>query len=90
MTAALAGLLLLALARGLARGYRAAFKATMAVMLLAGFGTLLKGLDWEETVTLGTIALAAWSQTGCSIARAAATGSNGRISASASRRSCCS
>ena len=62
MAAALAGLLLLALARGLARGYRAAFKATMAVMLLAGFGTLLKGLDWEETVTLGTIALAAWSQ----------------------------
>jgi phosphatidylglycerol lysyltransferase len=62
IAAALAGLLLLALARGLARGYRAAFKATMAVMLLAGFGTLLKGLDWEETVTLGTIALAAWSQ----------------------------
>ena len=64
MTAALAGLLLLTLARGLARGYRAAFKATMAVMLVAGFGTLLKGLDWEETVTLGTIALAAWSQHG--------------------------
>jgi phosphatidylglycerol lysyltransferase len=62
MTAALAGLLLLALARGLARGYRAAFKATMAVMLLAGFGALLKGLDWEEAVTLGAIAIAAWSQ----------------------------
>lgn len=64
MTAALAGLLLLALARGLARGYRAAFKASMAVMLLAGFGALLKGLDWEEAATLGTIALAAWSQAG--------------------------
>jgi phosphatidylglycerol lysyltransferase len=64
MTAALAGLLLLALARGLARGYRAAFKAAMAVMLLAGFATLLKGLDWEEAVTLGAIALAAWSQAG--------------------------
>ena len=64
ITAALGGLLLLALARGLARGYRAAFKATMAVMLLAGFGTLLKGLDWEETATLGTVALAAWSQSG--------------------------
>jgi phosphatidylglycerol lysyltransferase len=62
IAAALAGLFLLTLARGLARGYRAAFKATMAVMLLAGFGTLLKGLDWEETATLGTIALAAWSQ----------------------------
>jgi phosphatidylglycerol lysyltransferase len=64
MTAALAGLLLLALARGLARGYRAAFKTTMAVMLLAGFGMLLKGLNWEETAMLGTIALAAWSQAG--------------------------
>jgi phosphatidylglycerol lysyltransferase len=64
MTAALAGLVLLALARGLARGYRAAFKTTMAVLLLAGFATLLKGLDWEETATLGAIALAAWSQAG--------------------------
>ena len=64
ITAALAGLLLLALARGLARGYRAAFKTTMAVLLLAGFATLLKGLDWEESATLGTIALAAWSQAG--------------------------
>lgn len=64
MTAALGGLLLLALARGLARGYRAAFKVAMAVMLVAGFGTLLKGLDWEETATLGTVGLAAWSQSG--------------------------
>ena len=64
MTAALAGLLLLAVARGLARGYRAAFKTALAVLLLAGFATLLKGLDWEESLTLGTIALAAWSQAG--------------------------
>ncbi len=64
MAAALAGLVLLALARGLARGYRAAFKTTMAVMLLAGFASLLKGLDWEESAMLGTIALAAWSQAG--------------------------
>jgi phosphatidylglycerol lysyltransferase len=64
MTAALGGLLLLSLARGLARGYRAAFKATMGVMLLAAFGTLLKGLDWEESATLGTVGLAAWSQSG--------------------------
>src|SRR5258708_483023 len=54
MAAALAGLVLLALARGLARGYRAAFKTTMAVMLLAGFASLLKGLDWEESAMLGT------------------------------------
>ncbi|HMC75894.1 MAG TPA: bifunctional lysylphosphatidylglycerol flippase/synthetase MprF [Vicinamibacterales bacterium] len=64
LTAALAGLLLLALARGLARGYRAAFKTAMLVLLLAGFSTLLKGLDWEESATLGTIGLAAWSQAG--------------------------
>jgi phosphatidylglycerol lysyltransferase len=64
MAAALAGLLLLALARGLARGYRAAFKGTMALLLLACFASLLKGLDWEESVTLGTVGLAAWSQAG--------------------------
>jgi phosphatidylglycerol lysyltransferase len=64
VTSALGGLLLLALARGLSRGYRAAFKAAIAVLLVAGFGTLLKGLDWEEAATLGTVALAAWSQSG--------------------------
>jgi phosphatidylglycerol lysyltransferase len=62
LAAALAGLLLLVLARGLARGYRSAFKLTIALLLLAGFSSLLKGLDWEEAVVLGTIGLAAWSQ----------------------------
>ena len=62
IAAALAGLLLLALARGLARGYRAAFKGTLALLLLAGVASLLKGLDWEEAVTLGTVGIAAWSQ----------------------------
>ena len=62
ITAALAGLLLLSLARGLARGYRAAFNGTMALLLLAAFASLLKGLDWEESVTLGTVGIAAWSQ----------------------------
>ena len=64
VAAALAGLLLLSLARGLARGYRAAFKATMALLLLASFASLLKGFDWEESVALAIIALAAWSQVG--------------------------
>jgi phosphatidylglycerol lysyltransferase len=64
IASALAGLLLLALARGLARGYRAAFKGTLALLLLAGFATLLKGLDWEESLVLGTVAIAAWSQAG--------------------------
>jgi phosphatidylglycerol lysyltransferase len=64
VTAALGGLLLLALARGLARGYRAAFKTTMTVLLLACFAILLKGLDWEQSAMIATVALAAWSQAG--------------------------
>jgi phosphatidylglycerol lysyltransferase len=64
MTAAVAGLLLLALARGLARGYSAAFKSAMVLLLLAGFASLLKGLDWEEAVTLMTVGVGAWSQAG--------------------------
>jgi phosphatidylglycerol lysyltransferase len=64
VTAALAGLLLLVLARGLARGYRGAFKTTMALLLLAGFASLLKGLDWEETVLLAGIGIAASLQSG--------------------------
>jgi phosphatidylglycerol lysyltransferase len=64
VAAALGGLLLLALARGLARGYRAAFTSTMTVMLLACFAILLKGLDWEQSAMLATVALAAWSQAG--------------------------
>ena len=62
LAAALAGLLLLVLARGLARGYRSAFTLTLALLLLAGFASLLKGLDWEEAVIIGTIGIAAWSQ----------------------------
>jgi phosphatidylglycerol lysyltransferase len=64
LTAAVAGLLLLALARGLARGYSAAFKSAMGLLLLAGFASLLKGLDWEESVALTLVAAAAWSQAG--------------------------
>ncbi len=64
VTAALAGLLLLVLARGLARGYDAAYKATLALLLLAGFASILKGLDWEESLALGTVGAAAWSQAG--------------------------
>ena len=64
LTAAFAGLLLLALARGLARGYRAAFKASLVLLLLAGFASILKGLDWEESLTLAGVGAAAWSQAG--------------------------
>ncbi len=64
LAAALAGLLLLVLARGLARGYRSAFTLTLALLLLAGFASLLKGLDWEEALIIGMIGLAAWSHSG--------------------------
>ena len=56
LAAASAGLLLLMLARGLARGYRAAFQWTMALLSIAAVSAVLKGLDWEEAVVLGTLA----------------------------------
>lgn len=62
LTASFAGVVLLVLARGLARGYRTAFRATLALLLLAAGASILKGLDWEESVILGTVALAASSQ----------------------------
>ena len=62
VAAALAGLLLLVLARGLGRGYRAAFRLTLVLLTIAGCGAILKGLDWEEAVVLGGLAIATWSQ----------------------------
>jgi phosphatidylglycerol lysyltransferase len=62
LAAALAGLILLVLARGLSRGYASAYKLTIALLLLAGFASLLKGLDWEEAAILAAIGAAAWSQ----------------------------
>jgi phosphatidylglycerol lysyltransferase len=62
VAAALAGLLLLVLARGLGRGYRAAFRFTLVLLTIAGCGAILKGLDWEEAVVLGGLAIATWSQ----------------------------
>ena len=60
--AAMAGLLLLVLARGLARGYRAAFRLTLVLLTVAICGAILKGFDWEEAVVLGGLFLATWSQ----------------------------
>ncbi|HEU4938597.1 MAG TPA: phosphatidylglycerol lysyltransferase domain-containing protein, partial [Vicinamibacterales bacterium] len=62
LAAALAGLILLVLARGLARGYASAYKLTIALLLVGGFASLLKGLDWEEAAVLAAIGAAAWSQ----------------------------
>ncbi len=62
VAAAAAGILLLVLARGMARGYTAAFNATVSLLLLAAVWSLLKGLDWEEAVVLSLVALLAASQ----------------------------
>jgi phosphatidylglycerol lysyltransferase len=62
LVAALAGLLLVVLARGLARGYRAAFRLTLALLTVAGCAAILKGLDWEEAVILAALLVATWSQ----------------------------
>ena len=62
VTAALTGLVLLVLARGLARGYRSAFRATMMLLTLGGIAAMLKGLDWEEALILLAVAAAARSQ----------------------------
>lgn len=62
LTAALSGLVLLVLARGIARGYRAAFRATMTLLALAACASILKGFDYEEALVLGAIGVVAWSQ----------------------------
>ena len=62
LTAAITGLVLIVLARGLSRGYRSAFRATMILLTLGGIAALLKGLDWEEAVILLGVAAAARSQ----------------------------
>jgi phosphatidylglycerol lysyltransferase len=62
VAAAFTGLLLLVLARGLAKGYRAALGATIFVLVLAAVSSLLKGLDYEEALILSGLAIAAWSQ----------------------------
>jgi len=59
VAAALAGLMLLVLARGLVRGYRAAFRATRFLLIIAAGASILKGLDWEESVVLVFVAMAA-------------------------------
>jgi phosphatidylglycerol lysyltransferase len=52
LVAALTGLGLLVLARGVARGYREAHRMTVALLLVGGIVALLKGLDYEEAIIL--------------------------------------
>jgi phosphatidylglycerol lysyltransferase len=52
LVAALTGLALLILARGVARGYREAHRLTVTLLLVGGVVALLKGLDYEEAIIL--------------------------------------
>ena len=55
--ASVAGFLLLALSAGLWRRRRGAYWATLIVLIGAAALSLLKGLDWEEALELGAVAV---------------------------------
>ena len=58
-SAAATGVLLLVLARGLSKGYRAALRATVIILVAAAIAAILKGFDYEEAIILGAVALLA-------------------------------
>ena len=62
LAAAATGILLLALGRGMSRGYRAALNATVVLLSMGVVFSILKGLDYEEAVVLGLVAVLAASQ----------------------------
>jgi phosphatidylglycerol lysyltransferase len=62
LAAAAIGILLLVLARGMARGYRAALQSTVVLLLMGVVFSILKGLDWEEALVLALVAMLAASQ----------------------------
>ncbi|MGE5362364.1 MAG: bifunctional lysylphosphatidylglycerol flippase/synthetase MprF [Bacteroidales bacterium] len=62
LSAAVTGLLLLVLARGLAKGYRAAFSTTIILLIVASISSILKGFDYEEALVLSGVALLALAQ----------------------------
>jgi phosphatidylglycerol lysyltransferase len=58
VASALFGLFLFVLARGLMKGYRNAYRTTLALLVAGAAGSILKGLDYEEaTIFLLTAAL---------------------------------
>ncbi len=62
LSAAVTGVLLLVIARGLAKGYRAAFRATVIILIVAAISSILKGFDYEEAIVLSAVALLAVAQ----------------------------
>jgi phosphatidylglycerol lysyltransferase len=61
-SAAVTGVLLLVLARGLAKGYRAALRTTVILLVVAAISAILKGFDYEEAIVLSVVALLAVAQ----------------------------
>jgi phosphatidylglycerol lysyltransferase len=61
MATGIIGLLLLVLARGLMKGYRDAFRATLLLLLAGAAGSMLKGLDFEEAIILTLTASLLWT-----------------------------
>lgn len=61
LSSAIVGLLLLLIARGLAKGYRYAFRATLGLLLTGAAFNILKGLDYEEAVLLILTAALLWT-----------------------------
>lgn len=60
LTAALAGFALLMLARNLARRKRVAWTLTLIVLGISALSHLLKGLDYEEALLAGGLAVILW------------------------------
>ncbi len=61
LASVIVGLLLLVLARGLAKGYRYAFRTTLGLLLTGAAFNILKGLDYEEATLLIVTALVLWT-----------------------------
>jgi phosphatidylglycerol lysyltransferase len=55
------GLMLLVLARGLQKGYRDAYRATLLLLLVGAVGNVLKGLDYEEAILMTLTASLIWT-----------------------------
>ena len=64
LASALFGLFLFVVARGLMKGYRNAYRTTLALLLGGALGSVLKGLDYEEAIILVLTAALLWTQAG--------------------------
>jgi phosphatidylglycerol lysyltransferase len=64
LASALFGLFLFVVARGLMKGYRNAYRTTLALLLGGAVGGVLKGLDYEEAIIFVLTAALLWTQAG--------------------------